>query len=55
MDQAVSYLRIVSLGTCFAAMNPVLSAVYIGHGNSRTPFLINSLGLVVNIIFDPIF
>ena len=54
LDQAVSYLRIVSFGTCFAAMNPVLSAAYIGHGNSRTPFLINSLGLVVNIVLDPI-
>lgn len=54
MVEAVSYLRIVSFGMCFAIINLVLSAVYIGFGNSKTPFIINSLGLVINIILDPI-
>ena len=55
MTQAVSYLRIVSFGMCFAAINPVLSAIYIGFGNSKTPFIVNSMGLAVNIVLDPIF
>ncbi len=55
MTQAVSYLRIVSFGMCFAVINPVLSAIYIGFGNSKTPFFVNSMGLAVNIVLDPIF
>ncbi len=54
MAEAVSYLRIVSFGMCFAIINLVLSAIYIGFGNSKTPFIVNSLGLVINIILDPI-
>lgn len=52
--QAIAYLRVVSFGMCFSALNPVLSAISLGHGNSRTPFLINSIGLIVNIILDPL-
>ncbi|WDP90983.1 MAG: MATE family efflux transporter [Desulfobacter sp.] len=55
MTKAVSYLRIVSFGMCFAVINPVLSAIHIGFGNSKTPFIVNSMGLGVNIILDPIF
>jgi putative MATE family efflux protein len=54
MIAAVGYLRIVSFGMCFAVINLVLSAIYIGFGNSKMPFVINSIGLVVNIILDPI-
>jgi len=54
MREAVSYLRIVSFGMCFAIMNLVLSSINIGFGNSKFPFIVNSLGLVVNIILDPI-
>lgn len=55
MTKAISYLRIVSFGMCFAVINPVLSAIHIGFGNSKTPFIINSMGLAVNIVLDPIF
>jgi len=54
MVEAVGYLRIVSFGMYFAIINLVLSAIYIGFGNSKTPFIFNSLGLVINIILDPI-
>ncbi|PIE60982.1 MAG: MATE family efflux transporter [Desulfobacterales bacterium] len=53
LDKAASYLKIVSLGMCFGVINPVLSAIYIGFGNSKTPFIINAIGLMVNIILDP--
>ncbi len=54
MVSAVNYLKIVSIGMCFAVINPVMSAVYLGFGNSRTPFYINSIGLIVNMVLDPI-
>jgi len=54
MTQAVSYLRIVSFGMCFAVINLVLSAIHIGFGNSKTPFIVNSIGLAANIVLDPI-
>lgn len=50
----VDYLAIIALGMPFAFINPVFSAVYNGYGNSRTPFLINTIGLVFNIILDPL-
>jgi putative MATE family efflux protein len=49
-----SYLLIVSIGMIFFFLPPVLTAIFNGHGDSRTPFLINTIGLIVNIILDPI-
>jgi putative MATE family efflux protein len=54
VSMAVSYLAIVSLGMVFFFLPPVLTAIFNGHGDSRTPFLINTIGLVVNIVLDPI-
>ena len=54
MVNAVDYLRIVSIGMCFAVVSPVMSAVYLGFGNSKTPFYINAIGLIVNMVLDPI-
>ncbi len=51
---AVVYLAIVALGMPFALINPVFSSVYNGYGNSRTPFLINTVGLIFNIVVDPL-
>ena len=53
-SQAIAYLRVVSFGMCFSAMNPVLSAIYLVHGDSSTPFFINSCGLILNIVLDPL-
>jgi len=53
MLKAVNYLRIVSIGMFFAVINPIMSAVYLGFGNSKTPFYVNSIGLIVNMILDP--
>jgi putative MATE family efflux protein len=54
MGQALAYLRVVSFGMVFAVINPTFSGIYIGFGNSRTPFVVSSMGLVLNIILDPI-
>lgn len=54
IEQAISYLKIVSWGIIFTFINPVLSGIYNGMGNSKTPFYINAVGLVINIVLDPI-
>jgi putative MATE family efflux protein len=54
VNMAVSYLLIVSMGMIFFFLPPVLTAIFNAHGDSRTPFLINTIGLIVNIILDPL-
>jgi MATE family, multidrug efflux pump len=54
VESAISYLTIVAAGTVFTFINPVFSSIYNGIGDSKTPFKINSVGLVMNIILDPI-
>jgi putative MATE family efflux protein len=51
---AESYLFIVSTGMVFFFLPPVLTAIFNGHGDSRTPFIINTIGLTVNIVLDPV-
>lgn len=58
-DQSVlkmitDYLKIISIGITFNFLNPVFSAVLNSSGNSVTPFKINTMGLVANIIIDPL-
>lgn len=48
------YLVVIALGMPFFFVNPVLSGAYNSLGNSRTPFRINTLGLIINIVCDPI-
>jgi putative MATE family efflux protein len=54
VGMAMSYLFIVSLGMVFFFLPPVLTSIFNGHGDSRTPFKINTIGLLVNIILDPL-
>ena len=53
VSNAIGYLVIVSAGMIFFFLPPVLTAIFNGHGDSRTPFRINVVGLIVNIILDP--
>jgi putative MATE family efflux protein len=53
VSMATSYLLIISLGMVFFFLPPVLTSIFNGHGDSRTPFIINTIGLMVNIILDP--
>ena len=50
---AVEYIRIISMGIIFHFLNPVFSTVLNSTGNSVTPFRVNTIGLLVNIILDP--
>jgi len=54
VESAISYLVIIAAGTLFTFINPVFSSIYNGTGDSRTPFKINSIGLILNIILDPV-
>ncbi len=51
---ANDYLLIIVFGFLFFATNPIFTAIYNGSGDSTTPFRINAVGLVINIILDPI-
>jgi putative MATE family efflux protein len=52
---AQNYLLIVALGMPVVFMSAVIAGIFNGSGNSRVPFLINSVGLVVNAVLDPFF
>ncbi len=51
---AVDYLGIIAIGLIFQFFNPVFSSIFNAMGNSVTPFRVNSIGLITNIILDPI-
>lgn len=54
IDMALKYIVIVGSGFIFHFINPVLSGIFNVTGNSMVPFIINSVGLIVNIILDPV-
>ncbi|NLJ57422.1 MAG: MATE family efflux transporter [Tissierellia bacterium] len=54
VQMAVDYLKIIALGITFHFLNPVFSAILNSSGNSITPFKANTIGLVANIVMDPI-
>lgn len=52
--KAVVYLQIITPGIFFTFNNNTFSGLYNGQGNSSTPFRIMAIGLIVNIILDPL-
>ena len=46
------YLIIVAIGMVFYFINPVFTSIFNGLGNSKSPFKINTIGLMANIILD---
>lgn len=53
ISMAISYLVIISFGMNFYFINPVFTAIFNGYGDSKTPFRINTIGLIANIVLDP--
>ena len=53
-NMAIKFLVVVSLGMIFSFLNPLFTGIFNASGSSKIPFLINTIGLIVNIIFDPI-
>ena len=48
------YLAIVALGFPFAFMSMTFTSIYNGSGNSQVPLMINAVGLVLNMLLDPV-
>lgn len=53
-DAAISYTRIAYGLIVFSFMTMTLTGVYTAQGDSKTPFLANLVGLVTNMILDPL-
>lgn len=54
LSSASSYLRIVAFGIPFTYLSAAITGAFNGAGNSRLSFLANSVGLLVNMILDPL-
>lgn len=54
ISMSLQYLNIMAIGMVFYFINPVFTAIFNGSGNSKTPFRINTIGLIANIILDPV-
>lgn len=55
LEYAAGYARIISLGIPFIAVYESFSAIYAAAGNTMTPLKIRSLGVIINVVLDPIF
>lgn len=55
VDDARSYLLITSLAIPLNNITSVIGGAFTGSGNARTPFSVNAMGLILNIILDPLF
>lgn len=53
--EAVNYLKIISIGAPLMFLILNFSGIYIGAGRSDIPFYFNAIGLVINIVLDPLF
>ena len=54
ISMARTYLVTVSAAMLFFFTGPVFSGIFNGLGDSKTPFIINTIGLIFNIVFDPV-
>ncbi|MDB8542570.1 MATE family efflux transporter [Turicibacter sanguinis] len=54
IQMSYTYLEVMIIGMIFYFINPVFTAIFNGSGDSKTPFMINTIGLIFNIVFDPI-
>ncbi|MBK8808245.1 MAG: MATE family efflux transporter [Bacteroidales bacterium] len=51
---AENYLNVSLFGFVFLMLSLVFSGIYNGLGDSKTPFYVNSIGLILNIVLDPL-
>ena len=54
IHDAVLYLRITCGLVIFTFMNQIFTSSFNVYGDSRTPFIMNTCGLVSNVIADPL-
>jgi putative MATE family efflux protein len=53
-QSASSYLILAGASIPFSFQNLFFTSVFIGHGDSRSPFRINALAFGINMVLDPI-
>ena len=53
--KAVNYLRIVATAFPFIFLSASFTGIYNASGQSKIPFMISGLGLLLNMILDPLF
>ena len=51
---AIVYLTVMAVCMPLSFLPPVFTGIMNGSGNSRTPFIINTFGLITNMILDPL-
>ena len=54
LRDASNYLAVVALGIPFTFVSGTLTGTFNGAGNSRLSFWANSIGLIVNMVLDPV-
>ena len=54
-QDAVNYLRTVSTAFPFVFMSAAATGIFNASGRSKIPFTINGVGLVINMVLDPLF
>lgn len=54
IKMSIDYLIVISLGMICAFLNPQFTGIFTASGNSKIPFVVNTVGLIMNIILDPI-
>lgn len=54
IQDGITYLTIVSVGILFSFVNQVLTGIFTAIGNSTISFKATAIGLVVNIVLDPV-
>ena len=52
--QAETYLLVMGMFILFNFINPICTSVITATGNSKTPFKISTIGLLINLVLDPI-
>ena len=53
-NNTCAYLRIVGVGIPFAYLSAAITGMFNGAGNSRLSFWANAIGLLVNMVLDPL-
>jgi len=54
VNDSVIYLRLACGLIVFSFLNQTLTGLFTAIGDSKTPFLANSIGLIMNMVLDPV-
>ncbi|WP_455672880.1 MATE family efflux transporter [Phocaeicola sp.] len=54
-EKAVMYLRIIATAFPFVFLSAAFTGIFNAAGRSKIPFSINGIGLITNMILDPVF